>query len=915
MYYPLHVHSSIGSIGDSILDIPSYLDKLSSMGIKAAALTDHGSMAGLYRLTEECKKRSMKPIYGCEVYTCEDIEIKDKIRYHLLLLAKTDEGLKNLFKLQNLGATEGFYYKPRVDWKMIEKYGKGIICLTACVAGEIPKKIIAGDIQGVVDTYNKFIDYFDDVCLEIQPGNFEEQRKVNEAFVALSKQCGIPLVVTNDVHYLNKEDYLVHDYHVKLNRKSNETALIYPDKCYFVASGEQILSQLEYLDSISVFQALKNTERIVESIDAHLEIGLNMPKFCDDEDDVLELKCLNALEEYNTSEEYRMRLQRELNVIREKGFSGYFLIVQDYINFARENNIPIGPGRGSGAGSLVSFLLGISQADPIKYGLLFERFLDPARAAVPDIDVDMSPSGRDRIFEYVKEKYGADCCALVSTIAYRKAKGAVHDAARLLGLSAKEGTEIAKLIPSVYYGDDNEKTVDMPIKEAREKIDELKNVKQKVLDVAEKLEGLPVSSGIHAAGIIISPHSLLDRIPLIKSNKEGILATALNLTDAEKSYVKFDFLSLANLDVIAQTEKDCGIKIDYRNIDYSDSAVWDLIGSENTTGLFQISSVTYKKRMPRLKPKSLLELATCLALVRGPSIAAKTDEKYMRILEKKDNVESVHEIYDEITKDTLGVLVFQEQTMKIAVGYGLTLSDGYAIVKSCAKKKIDLVHSYREKFIESALKLGASELAANSIFDLIEASSLYSFNLSHALSYAMITYATAWLKVYHTKEFMKNVLSNAYERDKEDEYASIIKDCDSAEIEFLPPDIRHSRKSFVLEQEKIRVGLVAKGIGDKAIDILVGTKINSWDDFISVVENNGRILNKKVVTSLIFAGYLDCFENNRVELYQRYLNWRKEKDPIPETIKISSKIEVHPYKDNQPDLEKLFFGAKYVLTN
>ena len=315
--------------------------------------------------------------------------------------------------------------------------------------------------------------------------------------------------------------------------------------------------------------------------------------------------------------------------------------------------------------------------------------------------------------------------------------------------------------------------------------------------------------------------------------------------------------------------------------------------------------------MPRLKPKSLLELATCLALVRGPSIAAKTDEKYMRILEKKDKVESVHKIYDDIMKNTLGVLVFQEQTMKLAVGYGLSLSDGYAIVKACAKKKVNLVHSYREKFIESALKLGASELAANSIFDLIEASSLYSFNLSHALSYAMITYTTAWLKVYHTKEFMKNVLSNFYERDKEDEYTSIIRDCALAGIDFLPPDIRHSKKSFVLEQEKIRVGLVAKGIGDKAIDVLVGAKINSWDDFISVVENNGRILNKKVVTSLIFAGYLDCFKDNRVELYQKYLDWRKEKDEIPETIKISSKIEVHPYSDNNGKLEKIFFGVNY----
>lgn len=749
-YYPLHVHTSLGSVGDSILGISEYVNKAKEYGLDALAITDHGSMSAMYEFAIECKKNNVKPIIGMEAYVTDDNSLKDKnhkngTARHLVLLARTTEGLKNLLSIHNQAATEGFYYTARTDWDHLQKLGKGIIALSACVGGEIPQAILEDDHEKVANLIGFYKECFDEFYLELQPGTFPEQIKVNQQLTQYAKSFNVPLIVTNDIHYLTADDAKRHDYHVKLGRKkvTDDNGFIYPDTCYWFMNREDIMDSFCYDDQVTreiVGKAIDRAADVAARCSIDFSSHLFMPAYPvptgQTEEEVLYRKCFTQLnrviETKADPQAYVDRLNYELGVIKEKGFCGYFLVVQDYVNHARDNGIPVGPGRGSAAGSLVANMLGISQADPIEYGLLFERFLDPHREAVPDIDIDFAPGeeGREKMFHYAVEKYGYDHCALVSTIGIRHAKGAIHDAARILGYEVAVGNEIAKLIPDVYYGDDGEKKKDLDIQSSIEVIPELKRMRKThgdIIDLAIKLEGLPASKSIHAAGILISPVSLLDKIPLIKSNKENVLATSLTLEGAEESFVKFDFLGLATLTVIKNTEESCGWSFDFQDDSLlHDDAVWDVIGSRNTTGLFQIASKTYKDRMPRLKPRSIEELAACLALVRGPAISAKTDEVYMQIIEGKKKVQLVHPLYDEITATTNGILIYQEQIMHLAVAFGMDLTTGYRIVKLSAKKKMHKLEEYRAEFIPLAAQHDCDEETANRIFDMIVQSGQYS---------------------------------------------------------------------------------------------------------------------------------------------------------------------------------------------
>lgn len=752
LYYPLHVHTASGSIGDSILRIPEYVKKAKEYGLKHLAITDHGSLSAIYAFTAECKKNDIEPIIGMEAYDCEDKSLKDNDHRectHLVLLAKNAEGMRNLFSIHNHASVEGFYYKPRTDFTDLKKYGKGIIGMSACVAGAIPQAILDDDPEKAIEIILKYKECFDEFYLELQPGDFEEQQKVNEALIELADYTNTPLVVTNDIHYLNAEDYSVHDYHVKLGRdndakkKEISDELIYPDTCYWFMNYDDICKAFNYSEALTpemVEHALENAAHIAESCSTEFSTKIHMPAYlCEEgetEEEALYRMCfqrLDAIIQNKTNpQKYVDRLLYELEVIKNKGFCGYFLIVQDYINHARDNGIPVGPGRGSAAGSLVAYVLGICQADPLVYGLMFERFLDPHREAIPDIDVDFAPgeSGREAMFKYMVDHYGYNQTALVSTLNIRKAKGAIRDSARVLKYEVEIGDAAAKLIPTVVYGDDGEKTTDLDIQSSIDITPELEEMYEQypdMFDLAMKLEGLPSSGSIHAAGILVSPVGLTDKLPLIRPNKENILATSLNLKDAENNFVKFDFLGLATLEVISNTEKDIGWAYDFHDDTlFADEAVWELIGSRNTTGVFQIASKTYKDRMPRLKPTTLDELAACLALVRGPCISAKTDETYMEILEGKREIEPVHYLYDEVTRNTNGILIFQEQIMKLAVSFGMDLTTGYRIVKLSAKKKIDKLKEYRSDFVALALEKDCDEDVANRIFDLIVKSGEYS---------------------------------------------------------------------------------------------------------------------------------------------------------------------------------------------
>ena len=933
LYYPHHAHLASGSIGDSILRIPDYVKRAKEYGLKHLTMTDHGSLSAMYAFCDECQKQGIEPIVGMEAYECEDKSLKDKEHRdynHLILLAKNWEGMQNLFQIHNHAAIEGFYYKPRTDKKDLEKYGRGLIGMSACIAGTIPQAILHDDLNKAISLVQQYKEFFDSFYLEIQPGRFKEQIIVNDGLVLLGQETNTPLIATNDIHYLNPEDYRVHDYHVKLGRSNDSKKeitdkLIYPDTCYWFMDRHAMRMNFIYTDIVTqdvVEKALDNTIVVAESCKTELSSEMHMPAYPTkdgkSEEETLYEMCFERLNKIIQNkpnpEVYVDRLLRELEVIKQKGFCGYFLVVQDYINWARDHGIPVGPGRGSAAGSLVSNVLGISQPDPIKYELMFERFLDPCRAAIPDIDVDFDCSKRDDMFLYAVKRYGYDHCALVSTLHIRKAKGAIRDAARVLGYEPAIGDEIAKLIPQVVYGDDGDKMTDLAIKEAISVVPKLQELEKKygdIIDLAEKLEGLPSSSGIHAAGILISPIPLTDRAPLIKPNKEGVLATSLNLDDAEKNFVKFDYLGLACISVLKNTENDVGWDFDYQNDTLlEDDAVWELVSSRNTTGVFQVSSKTYKDRMPRLNPHSIDELAACLALVRGPCISNKMDELYMQIVEGKQEPRKIHPIYDRVMAQTNGIMIFQEQIIKLIVAFGFDLPTGYTVMKWAQKKKVEKLKEFRPKFIEQASKNDCDEDTANKIFNMIVDAGLYSFNRAHATSYALITYVSAYLKVHYPLAFMKNLLTNTYERGEKELYESVLEDCRRLGIKFLPPDVNKSDWGFTMEDGCIRVGMCAiKGFGEKAAQQVIENRpFVSMEDLLDRVEK--RSFNKKVTNVGIFAGLFDSLtKQERRETYEHFMELRDEEPE--EELKISKGFCINTL-GTISDFEEEILGGDYT---
>lgn len=944
LYYPLHVHLAFGSIGDSILRTRDYVKRAKEYGLDSLAVTDHGSLSAIYDFARECKKEGIKPIYGMEAYEAEDMAQKDKEHRgysHLILLARTLEGFHNLIRIHNIAQTDGFYYKPRIDRSVLRKYGRGLIASSACIQGSIPQAILDEDPEHSVSLIQEYKSIFDSFYLEVQPGHFEEQLKVNDAIVELARYTDTPILVTNDIHYLNHEDYMPHNFHVALKRKQvwkQGDPLLYPDTCYWFMSYEDIRTsfvQTELVTQEVVEEGIENAARIVRECNVDVPLEVHMPKFTQlpagvTEEQELYRRCyaaLNKLKEHiEDPVRYEERLERELNVISQKGFCGYFLIVQEYVDWARKNDIPVGPGRGSAAGSLVLYLLGICQADPIRYDLMFERFLDPHREAIPDVDVDFMTGARDRLFEHAIDVYGQDHCALVSTFGIRKAKSAVRDVARVLNYNKEVGDAIAKLIPTVYYGDDGEKTTDLAIEDALKVVPELQEYQKQypdLFDIAMKIEGLPRSTGLHAAGMLISPESFNETLPLIRSGKEGVLATSLNLDDAELSYVKFDFLALSFLETMANTQRDANWHFDYHDEAlFHDDAVWDIIGSRNTTGIFQLGSKTYKDRMPRLKPRSIDELAACLALIRGPAISSKMDEVYMEILEGKKEIQHLHPLYDAITADTNGVLLYQEQVMKLAVAFGMNLTTGYRIVKDGAKKRVDKLRQYRTRFVQNALERDCDEQTANQIFDLIEKSSLYLFNRSHAVSYAMVSYVCAYLKVHYPLLYMKNLLTSIFARGTEKEYDQTVEECRRLGIQFLPADINLSHWGFSIEGDKIRVGLCAvKGFGEKAGEFITGmteggflaADIRELKDAIQQQEM-GRIFNKKVMTVSCFSGLFDRMMeeegfDSRLDYYEAYIAGEKD-EPLKE-LKIG-KLTIDPQNTTREELERAYFNLNFI---
>jgi DNA polymerase-3 subunit alpha len=923
-YVPLHVHTSRNSIGDSILKLNSYIDKAKELGLDTLCITGHGSLADMYDFYFKCIENKIKPIIGCEIYLTPDMEnkTKDSKTYHMILIAKDNIGLKNLINIVSVASLQGFYKKPRVDLNYIREYSEGIICTTACVGGMLPQYILDNQEELIESHINELKDIFGaNLYFEIQPGDFADQITVNNKLIELSNKHNVPLVLTNDIHYLNEEDYIVHDYHVRLGQKktaSEDGSLIYPDKCYWLMPYDRLIESMSLYDKTIVDEAINNTIKIGQECNVSVEVkDLNLPEFeCPDNytpRQYIEHLCYERLDEIQylitDPNRYIDRMHFELDTLEELGFTSYMLIMWDIYRYTREQGIMMGPGRGSVSGSVVAYLLQLVTIDPLKYNLLFERFTSVHRkGSIPDIDMDCPSQYREQLFKYVIDKYGIDHCAAVSTFTMRKAKSAIRDVCRLLEIDLKTADIIAKLIPTVYYLDDDseeDKLVDLSIAEALEHVPELRDYQKiypEMFDIAMKLEGLESSASIHAAGTLITNDPVIESMPMIRQDKE-LQATSLELKACESvKGIKYDFLGLNTLDILIYCEQLTGVKFDMEFYPCDDPEIWELISSNKTTGLFQIGTDTYKKRMPRLAPKTIQELAACLALVRGPCISAGTDEVYMRIQEGLDSVHLIHPYYDDATKDTNGALIFQEQLMQVCINMGMSIEESFKTMKFAAKKKFDKLKEAKDSLYEN-VKDTISDEAFESIFKIIVDAGKYLFNQSHAVAYAMVGYTTAFYKCHYPKEFIASTLSHIYinggdAKKRKDKLQEIFKDARRLGINFLPPDIRKSSWKFTIEGDSIRVGLCAIASFSEAAYNEIVEKCIPFDEDIDPLEQimdkvEKKKCGKRAMIPLILSGAL----GDRCECYNTFCTIRKE-EPQSELF-IHNKLTIDLYGEDR----------------
>jgi len=902
MFVHLHVHSEY-SLLDGSCRIKDLIAKTKELNMKVIAITDHGVMYGVIDFYKEAVAQGIKPIIGCEIYVAprsmQDREYGiDNENYHLVLLAKDMTGYKNLMKIVTVASIEGFYYKPRVDREFLKEHSEGLIALSACLAGEVPSYILRGEYEKAKEAALFYDSIFGrgNFYLELQDHGILEQQKVNKELIRLSKETGIPLVATNDVHYLEKKDAKAHEVLLCIQTGKtidDEDRMSFPTDEFYLKSPEE----MENIFSCCK-EAIENTEKIADMCNVEFEFNkTKLPKYDlpegVDSCEYLRNLCYEGLyKRYkNPSKEVIERLDYELSVIKQMGYVDYFLIVWDFIKFAKDNRIMTGPGRGSAAGSLVAYTLGITNIDPIKYNLLFERFLNPERVSMPDIDSDFCYERRQEVIDYVVKKYGKDNVAQIITFGTMAARAVIRDVGRALNYPYAEVDVIAKMIP-FELGMTIDKALSLnPELKARYENEE--KVKQ-LIDISRSLEGLPRHASTHAAGVVISKEPLVNYVPLQK-NEDSIVTQFPMTTLEELGLLKMDFLGLRTLTVIRDTiemvKKNKGVIIDFDSMEYDDPKVYELISKGETEGVFQLESPGMKQFMTELKPKNLEDIIAGISLYRpGPM------DQIPRYLANRNHPESIvydHPLLKPILDVTYGCMVYQEQVMQIVrdvAGYSLGRSD--LVRRAMAKKKMDVMEQERKNFIygivdeegnvivPGALRNGLDEATANKLFDEMLDFANYAFNKSHAAAYAVIAYQTAYLKRYYPVEFMAALLNSFV--DNLDKIAFYVQVCKKMGIKVLPPDINESDSYFTVVEDKIRFGLSAvKNVGlNMTMEIVSERERNG--KFKSVVDFFERMqdsqLNKKAVESLIKAGAFSSFGVRRSQLLSVY-------DKLMENIK------------------------------
>ena len=890
----LHVHTEY-SLLDGSNKIKECVARVKELGMNSVAITDHGVMYGVIDFYRAAKAAGIHPVLGSEVYVApgsrfskEPGQGNEDRYYHLVLLAENDTGYHNLMKIVSRGFTEGYYYKPRVDLEVLEEFHEGIIALSACLAGEVQRYVARGLYEEGKEAALRYEHIFGkgNFFLELQDHGISEQQLVNQGLLRMSRETGIPLVATNDVHYTYADDVKPHDILLCLQtgkKLADEDRMRYEGGQYYIKSEEEMKALFPY-----ALEALENTQKIADRCQVEIEFGVTkLPKY-DVPDGWTSWEYLNKLcheglaERYQpASEELTTRLDYELSVIKTMGYVDYFLIVWDFIKYAKDHGIMVGPGRGSAAGSLVSYCLGITTIDPIRYQLLFERFLNPERVSMPDIDVDFEPEGRQAMIEYVSRKYGADCVVQIVTFGTLAARGVIRDVGRVMDLPYAFVDSIAKMVPQELNI-----TLDKALAangEFRKLYQEDEQV-QELVDMSKRLEGLPRHTSMHAAGVVISQKSVDEYVPL-SLGSDGAVVTQFTMTTLEElGLLKMDFLGLRNLtvirDAVEMIGKDTGKALDLNQIDYDDKKVLDYIGTGKTDGIFQLESAGMKSFMKELKPYSLEDIIAGIALYRpGPM------DFIPQYIKGKNNRDDI--IYDcpqlePILEPTYGCIVYQEQVMQIVrdlAGYTLGRSD--LLRRAMSKKKGEVMQRERQNFVygneeegvPGCIKNGIDEATANKIYDEMIDFAKYAFNKSHAAAYAVVSYQTAYLKYYYPVEFMAALLTSVI--DNSGKVAEYIYSCRQMGIQILPPDINKSVGTFSVENGNIRFGLTAiKSVGRPVIQAIIEERKERGEfkhlkDFIERM--GGREVNKRTIENFIKAGVFDSLGGTRKQFMMIYI--------------------------------------------
>lgn len=901
----LHTHTEY-SLLDGASQINTLLQRAKELNMSALAITDHGVMYGAIDFYQAAKKEGIKPIIGCEVYVAprsrlEKVAKIDDQYYHLVLLAENMTGYRNLLKLVSLAWTEGFYYRPRVDKEILAQYSEGLIALSGCLAGEIAQRILQRQYQEARQIAVGYREIFgvDNFFLELQDQGLEEQKFLNKVLASLAEELSIPLVATNDIHYVNKENAKTHDILLCIqtgSRVEDENRLRFEAEEFYLKSRDEMEKVFNPFP-----EALDNTLKIAERCQVELDFNqIHLPHYQVPDgytlESYLEELCLIGLtRRYQPiTEELKQKLSYELEIIKKMGYSAYFLIVWDFVNYAKSRSIYVGPGRGSAAGSLVAYVLGITDIDPLQYNLLFERFLNPERVSMPDIDIDFCYQRRDEVIEYVVNKYGEDRVAQITTFGTMAARAAIRDVGRALNLPLSQVDKIAKLIPG---------ELDITIEKALKNVADLKNMYENdqtiklLLETAKDLEGLSRHASVHAAGVVISRDPLVEHVPLQKMG-EGNLTTQYSMSNLEKiGLLKMDFLGLRTLTVLGECvrllEENRGIEIKLAEIPLDDAKVYEMLGQGDSLGVFQLESSGMRSLIQQMRPHQIEDIIAILALYRPGPLGSGMVEDFIKRKQGKVPIEYLHPLLEPILKETYGIFVYQEQIMRCAQDLaGFTLGQADLLRRAMGKKDPVTMAKQREVFMDGAKKKGINPELAGHIFDLMAHFAGYGFNKSHSAAYGIVSYQTAYLKANYPCEYMAALLTSVM--DHVDKVARYIEVCRQMGLTVLPPDVNESSINFTVTKGAIRFGLAAiKNVGRSAIENILavrkeGGAFTSFQDFCQRVDS--RAVNKKVAENLIKSGAFFSLGANRATLLQgvdKCLDWAHRKQREKESGQVS----------------------------